>query len=202
MAARHYAREFYDRWDKGACPVCNLTYVLPEDVAYHRSFHRRVLCAFEPQPNKYLARKFDRNGQFIPVRHFSSSYLRKRLANIARTFKREFGSDFTPYDEIGDDCYGFLIVDEDGRARGGFVVRWMDYQNASSRWVLNWIWIAPAYRRKGLLKATWDFVKGHFPSIEPDPPFSDKAANFFADRTDVPERVSERAKRQSAASKK
>src|SRR5438445_9844657 len=80
MAQRHYPREFYRRWDKAACPVCNLTYCeeLAEDRQYHRKFHSRVVLAFEPKPNVTIAMAYARDGQFISTSdlHADATYRR------------------------------------------------------------------------------------------------------------------------------
>jgi GNAT superfamily N-acetyltransferase len=198
MPGRPYARDFYKRWDDGACPVCNLTYVreLPEDRRIHRSFHRNVVEVFEPKPNALVARFYRKHGQFIPVREHTARPLRRRLANISRVFKREFGCDFTMYSEDGDPGHGFLIADSDGRALGGGMIRAREYSNAPSHWALFWIWVAPAFRRKGLLKATWEMAKASYNGIQPDPPFSREAAMFFRTRPDVSERISRYAESQ------
>lgn len=198
MPSRQYAREFYKRWNEGACPICNLTYVreLPEDRRFHRSFHRNVVEVFEPRPNAGMASLYRKHGQFIPVREYSARSLRRRLANISRVFKREFGCDFTMYSEEGDPGHGFLITDRDGRALGGGTIRMREYSNAPSHWALYWIWVAPSFRREGLLKATWEMAKASYNGIEPDPPFSREAAMFFCGRPDVSERITRYARSQ------
>lgn len=203
MAQRPYAMEFYKRPDTndGACPVCNLTYVKeePDDRRIHRSFHQRVVDVFEPKPSVTLAKLHQAHGQFVLVRADSPQPIRRRLANISRVFKREFGADLTMYSEVDDPGDGYLIADADGRALSGLVVRWIEYSNAPAQWTLSWVWIVPNHRRFGLLKSAWIMVRDKYPGIDPDPPFSKGAARFFASREDVSELVRKYAQDQLAA---
>jgi len=151
--------EFCKRPDRheGICPVCNMLYVkeLPEDRQMHRVFHRSVVDVFEPKPSVTLTKMHMLYGQFVPVRWDDLRPLRRRLANMARVFRREFGCDFTMYSETGDPGDGYLISKPDGRAIGGFVVRWIEYSNAPAQWTLSWIWIEPTHRRRGLMQSAW-----------------------------------------------
>jgi hypothetical protein len=100
------------------------------------------------------------------------------------------------YSEEGDSGHGFLITDRDGRVLGGGTIRVREYSNAPSHWALYWIWVAPSFRREGLLKATWEMAKASYNGIEPDPPFSREAAMFFCGRSDVSERITRYARSQ------
>jgi hypothetical protein len=203
MAQRAYAMEFFKRPEtfEGSCPVCNMLYVKeePDDRRIHRAHHRVVVDVFEPKPSAILAKLHARHGWIVPVRCDSPRPIRRRLVNISRIFKREFGAGFTMYQEDDDDGHGYLFAESHGRAIGGFVVRWIEYSDGPARWVLCWVWIAPGYRRRGFLLAAWQKVKEQYPGIEPDPPFSKGAALFFVNRTDVPERIRKYADSQLAA---
>ncbi|WP_172789545.1 MULTISPECIES: hypothetical protein [Bradyrhizobium] len=124
MDERHYAREFFDRWDDGACPVCNLTYVEsePDDQRTHLRCHRAVVNVFEPKPYPRIAKLFAAHGRFIPVTIISSLALRRRVFRIGRAFLREFGTDSLQYDEKGDGAQAFIIADAEGRSLGAYVV--------------------------------------------------------------------------------
>ena len=153
MPDRHYAREFFDLWDEGACPVCNLTYVEdePDDRRIHLRCHRAVVNVFEPKPYPRIAKLFAKYGRFIPVTMISSLALRRRVFRMGLAFMREFGSTLQ-YEEEIDLAQAFIIADQAGRSIGTYVVRWQE-SDAPPRWVLMWIWIAPAFRRQGLLRA-------------------------------------------------
>jgi hypothetical protein len=74
-----------------------MTYVkeVPADRRIHRSYHRGVVDVFEPKPSVTLAKLYSSHGQIVPVPWDSSRLFRRRLANISRVFKREFGAGFT-----------------------------------------------------------------------------------------------------------
>jgi hypothetical protein len=159
------------------CPVCGLIYVAEyeQDQRYHRKWHREVVETFEPKPNAALARwRTPAGGDFIPVGQGDPKWLHKRLYRVAKMLKRENGYDFIMWSDAGNDYGGFLIVDPDGRALGGFAVQ-LDTDPPS----LRWIWIAPPYRRRGWLRQSWKMLTERFPGIVPEPPFSPAAEAFF-----------------------
>ena len=203
MAQRPYAMEFYKDPNRhqGICPVCNMLYVkeLPEDRRTHGAFHRAVVNVFEPKPSITLAKLYSRHGQLVPVRWDSPQPVRRRLADMSRVIKREFGCHFTMYSETGDPGDGYLIAEPDGRAVGGFVVRWIEFSNAPAQWILSWVWVVPSHRRRGLMQTVWLMVVGKYPGIDPDPPFSKGAAFFFENRDDVSDRIRRYAQSQLAA---
>jgi GNAT superfamily N-acetyltransferase len=141
---------------------------LPEDRRTHGAFHRAVVNVFEPKPSITLAKLYSRHGQLVPVRWDSPQPVRRRLADMSRVIKREFGCDFTMYSETGDPGDGYLIAEPDGRAVGGFVVRWIEFSNAPAQWILSWVWVVPSHRRRGLMQTVWLMVVGKYPGIDPE----------------------------------
>lgn len=196
MPDRQYAREFFDHWDEQSCSVCNLCYAegVPEDERIHLRCHRTVINVFEPKSYPRIARLYAKHGRFIPVTMLSSLALRRRVFRISRAFMREFGCS-TQYEEENDPALGFIIVDESGRSIGAYVIRWQESDDPPG-WVFMWIWIAPAFRRQGLLRAAWEHAKNRFPHLEPEAPFSSGAAAFFAKREDISAEVRAHAQRQ------
>ena len=181
---RHYAKEFFNWPDYGGCPVCGLEYVKgsPEDEREHRSRHREVLAVFEPSPNAALKRENGKHGRFVPVTAASPRWLHRRLYNIARMLNRENGYDFVMWDEGGDDGDGFIITSPDGCALGGCAMCWRDdWKDAPSIWGLQWIWIAPPYRRQGLMRGTWAMLTSKYDAVYPEHPYSAGMARFLRD---------------------
>lgn len=187
--ARPYAREFYSHeLHEGACPVCGLLYAkdLPSDQKLHRSFHARNLAVFAPKPNKALAKRYAQSGRYIRITADSPKWMHRRLALIAAMFKREFGCDFVMWEESGDDGIGFILSDQDGRAQGGCALRWRKWSNAAPCWVLQWIWVAPPYRRQGILRDTWCMLTKKFAGVIPEWPYSPAMAQFLLSCNDLP----------------
>jgi hypothetical protein len=72
-------------------------------------------------------------------------------------------------------------------------VRRREYEGHAPEWILDWVWIAPPYRRQGLLRKLWEMVSGRYPGILPEPPFSYEAAVFIQGIETLPENVREYA---------
>ncbi len=133
MPTRPYAKEFYkEPPSDDACSVCELSYVKdsPDDQRFHRAYHRDVVETFEPKPVPTLAKLHAEFGTFVPVRACSPVWLRKRLYRLGLMFRRELRFDFPPYDVCGDPGCGYILTDADGRAIGGCMARWQQYENA------------------------------------------------------------------------
>ena len=123
----NWAKDYYHHWDgmKGTCPVCGLNYVtdIEEDRRLHRNFHREIVTTFDPTPNAALKRRRATIGEdFLLVNWADPKWLHRRLYLIARMLMRENGYDFPMWNESGSESGGFLIVDLEGRALGGFAV--------------------------------------------------------------------------------
>jgi len=194
MPTREYAKEFFEgRLHPSQCPVCGLNYVrgLSTDERYHRSYHRVVVETFEPQPDARLAKLHAKHGDFVPITVRSPAWLHRRLYNIARMLNREMGYFLImwgqPARHYRDDGHGYVFTDEDGRALGGCAVRWREYTNAAPNWVLQWVWVVPQYRRRGLLRRAWRMLRERHAGIFPEPPFSRGAALFFRECDELPE---------------
>ena len=194
---RPYAKELYDdELHDGACLVCGFLYVkeLPEDLKKHCSRHARILSVFEPKPNKALAKLNTKFGCYVPVTPKSPTWMHLRLAWIATVLKRENGYDFIMWDASGDDGQGFILTDSDGRALGGCAVRRREWSNAPACWVLQWIWVAPPYRRQGLLRNTWLMLTAKYDGIIPEPPYSLGVARFLLSLGNLSELVESAAR--------
>jgi zinc-finger of acetyl-transferase ESCO len=173
-----WAKNYYQHWDghKRTCPVCGMNFVAEDegDRRLHRKWHREIVTTFDPKPNVALKRRRISIGEdFIPIRWGDPKWLHKRLYLIAKVLQHENGYDFPMWSAAGTETGGFLIVDGDGRALGGFAVRLAQPTR------LRWIWIAPPYRRQGWLRRSWGMLTARFPGILPEPPFSPAAEQFF-----------------------
>ena len=203
--SRHHARLWWRDWrgaiSSSTCPVCGLTYVrkVADDRKRHRTQHRKVLATYEPKPNASLAALYAKHGVFVPVAGRSLRSMRNRLGNMAVMFRRECGFDFVPYsvgDEKSEWGHHWLILTPDGRAIGGLSAWHREFMDAPPGWRWAWAWVIPAMRRNGHMQRCWDMLTARFSEIEPQPPLSRPAAQFFAGRSDVTERVREHAEHQ------
>ena len=189
---RKYAIELYhDRVSDRACEVCGFLYVkeLTDDRKLHRSFHNRTLSVFEPKPNKVLAKMHAKYGRYLRVTRESPTWIHKRLHYIATVLSRENGYSFIMWNEHGDDGPGYILTDGRGLALGGCALRWREWTNAPASWMLQWIWIAPPYRRQGLLRDTWLMLTSQYAGIMPESPFSLGMARFLLSLNNIPDNV-------------
>lgn len=203
---RHYARQWMMNAHECCCPVCGLLYVKDSenDRRIHRARHRKVLQVYEPKPMAALAACYAKHGSFLQLDSHSPRLLRQRLADMAMMFRRELGFDFAPYEATEDydePSHHWLIISANGRAIGGMSARWRIYSDAPAQWVWAWAWVIPAERRGGHTQRCWDMLRAKIPGIKPEPPFSYPIAKFFAERSDVSERIRAIAARTAKAAR-
>lgn len=208
-AERDYARTW---WRLGAafepsrtkrCYVCGLLYCHPYESEHqrrqHQRHHREVLRIYEPA----VAPEIFGTGPFLKVEPRSSGRIRHHLEGCALMFRRECGFAFAPYsaaDDASDETSRqFLIVSPGGRPVGGTGARHRTYQDVGGKWEMAWIWVIPAERRRGHLRAAWQMMRELLPSIQPELPLSEAASQFFVGRADVPESVRQHAIRNLSA---
>ena len=194
---RPYAQELKGKTlSEYACTVCGFAYVkeLSEDQKLHRSVHDSMLSVLEPTPNKELSKCHARFGRYVPLTSQSPKWMNRRLHWIARALHWEKNYDFIMWPESGCEGEGFILTDSDGRALGGCAVQWYEWSDAPACWVLQWIWVAPPFRRQGLLRDTWSMLTAKYDGIIPDHPYSPEAARFFLSLGNLPAHVELRAR--------
>ncbi|MDA8084066.1 MAG: hypothetical protein M0024_10460 [Nitrospiraceae bacterium] len=128
----------------------------------------------------------------LEVTYKSAKQHRKAVYKIARFFKKEFQYDFVQYGYDGDEkdelhC-AFLWIDP-GTVElatefrvpcvGATCFRWRSNADDSPLWVMDWIWIHPFYRRKGLLTAAWPQFRDRFKDFVCERPLSEAMKKFL-----------------------
>jgi ribosomal protein S18 acetylase RimI-like enzyme len=107
----------------------------------------------------------------------------------AATFQREFCYDFVQWDgphQIESDprARGFLFNDDSGVFGHGAIVgacaRWREHTDHPPCWAMQWIWIAPKARRRGILSRRWDAFRARFGKFVIEPPLSEAMQAFAA----------------------
>lgn len=83
-----------------------------------------------------------------------------KVLQYARYFLRESGYDFLQYDDNdyrSPETKSFLI--SDSRYIAGWVgaacFRWVEWKDHEPCWILDWVWIHPFFRNKGVLEGSW-----------------------------------------------
>jgi hypothetical protein len=115
----------------------------------------------------------------VPVRVVTSIALRTAVHRCALYFRREFGYDFPPYDVRENDwrSRAFLWVSCPGIANkhnvwGACCFRWRKYTNADPLWAMQWVWLHPYARNRGLMTKAWPYFLLRFGWFDVEPPYS------------------------------
>ena len=108
---------------------------------------------------------------------------------MATYFRREFGYDFVQYsaDERTNDETTLAWLWADGLSGdysivGGCCFRWRDWDDLPSEWGLQWIWLHPYFRRKGMLTRSWGVFTAMFGPFDAEPPLSEAMSCFLKDK--------------------
>ncbi|MGE8063729.1 hypothetical protein [Pseudomonas sp. NPDC089569] len=168
------------------CTYCNHTYCTntPSETRAHREIHKRAQRLFDPSPNALLAKRFAPGFNAERVDDNSPMGIQREVFRRAISFKREFGYDFIqwPGDEhrsVGPDWHGYLIpAGPDGCIAGACAFALQPAEGGSKQWSLQWIWLAPKYRRHGLLVQRWTYYLEQYGDFYIEPPLSDAMKAF------------------------
>jgi GNAT superfamily N-acetyltransferase len=141
-----------------------------------------------PKPSVRVLKLLKEGFNTIPVNVLSPLWLQQELYLRAKMFRREFRYDFSQWSPNGDeqpDAHGFLFNDDTGAFGrgaiiGGTVFRWVEFRDATARWAMDWVWIAPAARRKGVLSRLWPAFIQRFEEFRLTPPVSSDMMAFAA----------------------
>ncbi|MBF8765826.1 GNAT family N-acetyltransferase [Pseudomonas putida] len=146
------------------CEYCGHSYYTnnSQETRIHSEVHSRKKQMIDPQPDEQFAERLTNLGRAGElVDQDSPFWMHGAVCDRAFEFKREFKYDFVKWDgsstrRAGEDWQGWLFAAYDmGTIAGacGFMRR--DGAVEGPEWSLQWIWVAPKYRRAGLLEARW-----------------------------------------------
>lgn len=146
------------------CEYCGHSYYTnnTQEARIHSEVHSRKKQMIDPQPDEQFAERLSALGRAGELVDQSSPlWMHGAVCDRAFEFKREFKYDFVQWDgsstrRAGEDWQGWLFAADDmGAIAGacGFMRR--DGAIEGPEWSLQWIWLAPKYRRAGLLEARW-----------------------------------------------
>ncbi len=173
------------------CEICHMTYCtdIRSDVAMHRRRHAKFQSSLEPKPNhKFLAHLQQLPpsvGEIVTVK--SPAWLHREVYRRARVFKIEFQYDFTQWG--GGETYknkdlkwqGHLFDVNSGNGPAGLIGgACAFYAKTPWLWSLSWVWIAPQYRRSGLLTQRWNSFLERYGDFILEHPFSPAMQRFLA----------------------
>lgn len=171
------------------CPTCFLPISDPElfeviGCNYSRS-HRQVKQIIRPEPTDKFLKKLQSDKVPELVTWLSPTWESKQVYLRARQFRREFHYDFIQWGDPEDDpkAHGFLFNDDTGMFGHGAIVgacafRWREWDDTEPGWALQWIWITPQARRKGVLTRRWNIFREMFGEFVIEPPLSEAMESF------------------------
>lgn len=124
-----------------------------------------------------------------PVLWSSPLAHRRAVYRIARHFKREFGYDLTQYGVDGKEtdraCVAYLwhapnlySSGPTGVCFGATCFRFRE----EGGWAMQWIWIHPYMRSRGVLSRSWDMFEAQHPNFGCEPPLSKAMLAFLEKR--------------------
>ncbi len=146
------------------CAYCGTTY-LPSsrnDREAHRQVHRETQRLLDPGPNKRFAARLKCGAGAERVDASVPMWMHQEVLKRAQRFRSDFAYDFVQWPgtmstKATADWHGYLIpAGADGTIAGACAFLYETETNPSgSPWTLSWIWLAPKYRRGGLLRERW-----------------------------------------------
>lgn len=150
--------------DFKVCTYCGFGYLASSrnDRIAHRSIHRATERVLDPAPNKLFAGKIMDGQAGEQVGPLQPQWMHREVFRRAARFREDFGYDFIQWPGNGTvkataDWRGHLIpAGRDGTIAGACAFnRRPEADQYGSEWALAWIWLAPSYRRQGLVRDRW-----------------------------------------------
>lgn len=158
------------------CEECGDGYFadVPEERKAHEKFHNELMKAVVPRFNPKFLKLVETHGDLVPVYWNSPTWLQRELEHRARRVKwGHYLLDFSWHSDRSENkqAHGFLFNDDTGGFRsgtcvGGCVVRWRHLDSGPKRWWLEWAYVAPCVRRRGIFSRRWTTLANEFEALE------------------------------------
>lgn len=164
------------------CPECGLKWWKgdPESSRMHRRDHKREMAVRNPAPDSRLLAALDGEANPEEVLPDSPQWKHDLVYEHAWRFRREFGYDFVQWmrKKRDDEAVAFVFADDTGTFGRGAPVGACAFRLRGEVWTLDWIWIIPAARRKGILQRRWPAFRERFGEFALEYPISDAMREF------------------------
>lgn len=165
------------------CDLCGLTYVEenPDDEELHAARHAKFLEPISPKASLALKAQLEKDPDATWVDYRSPTWLREEVYWRAKVFQREFGYDLPQWEIKGHhdpSAIGFVFHDLDFRIVGACCFRPNSSQGKEIR--LDWVWICPSMRRRGLVSSQWESFRRRFGVFLIEGPISKAMSNFLS----------------------
>lgn len=169
------------------CKECGYQWMKgdPEESKVHRETHSRRMKILEPQPNENMERAFRTENNPELINYTSPDWKHNEILDRAFAFKRELGFDFAQWSKSDSELaagnvVGYLFTKEHKTIIGAASFRKREYDVEGTFWELDWVWIAPKYRRTGILKSRWPLFREQFGDFYVSHPISRDMKYFLS----------------------
>ncbi len=161
------------------CAECGVAWFRgdPESSASHRREHKKRLRYLRPEVLPEYARLGNDPDRGI-VNVLSPRWKHREMYGRALAFKRELSYDFpqwTDPNSLPDDQAIGLLFDIDD-----VIVGACSFRLRESTWCMDWVWVAPAHRRSGVLTRYWASLRERFGDFPLEHPVSESMRMFLA----------------------
>jgi hypothetical protein len=115
------------------------------------------------------------------VKCTSKPYIKAYVKKFAEFFRKEFRYDFVQFCPKEIDNYNaFLFPTTDFMSLvGACCFREREYKDTGRKWCLQWIWLHPYYRDKGILKKNWKYFEDMLGDFYVETPYSSSMRGFL-----------------------
>ena len=181
----------YSGGDMITCPFCGLAYVqTATERASHRRHHKQFASSLPPALDNRISALCLEPGADLVVKRGDAPWLHKLVFERARRLKQEQGYDFTQWSPDGPNWerskyepeppIAYLLIEQGNIAAGvaGFV--FMHWDDRVSSWHLLFVWVAPEWRRQGVLTRRWANWRKLYGDFTVETPVSIEMATFLA----------------------
>ena len=166
------------------CHVCGCEWYRgdPESSASHRKEHAWRLKYLDPKPNPRLSGRVQGRHHLCLVTTKSPQWMHNEMHLRALAFQREFKYDFIQWESPKRDTdpyvRGYMFANPSSVVVGACALRWREHEEHFF-WGLQWIWISPGYRRKGILTRHWPALRKSYGDFFVEGPVSDEMMSFL-----------------------
>lgn len=175
------------------CDYCGMTYTKGslESSLIHRREHAGLKRLLEPRPDSRFAKRLQRHPLPELVDTSSPFWMHQEVYERALRFKREFRYDFLQWNgcqsrKATPTYQGYLFADHTGTHPPGTIVGACAFALREGTWSLDWIWVVPSMRRKGVLSHRWKAFLDRYGDFDIEHPLSE-AMEAFVRRHGIPQ---------------
>lgn len=165
-------------WEKGN----------PDSAYAHKLTHRKLMKYLDPQPHNQFLKAMQAGQEPGIVTWNSPLWMRREMYERALAFKREMHYEFCQWEEPGHatdkGAVGYLMANEQGAILGAYCFRKRANRDTTEIWRLDWVWIAPKYRRMGYFARQWKALRETYGDFAIESPVSDEMKLFIKSQDD------------------